>query len=221
MEANVSTYLQYGSAHNLRAFFNAIVPNATIDFDAWYREYFDLRYCGHDGLIWWGEYLGQQPYVTVENTYKNISWVADESQKDTIINSAFWKKNLSPNNFNNGNWYNEQKHIEYFSDEEFRIILINAWLKTYWACTLGNLYDFLNNFFKVSDYNPFPTIEWNIVTITRPNLPEFWWLEYKPSFDADSNRWNSLFTQKKPNGDSIILPVPNDVEWGIRLMEAA
>lgn len=210
--ANVSTYLQYGSAYNLKTLLNAIADNTTIDFDAWFRKYFDLRVCGKDGLVWWGEYLNQQQYITVKKLFKNITTNAF----DATVFAEFYV----PDNFNDGNWYNNQSGLAFFSDEEFRLILMNAWLKTYYGCTIGNLYEFLSNFFKRLPNMPFKDTQWEINTITRPNLPEFWEINYYPAFTGDSGKWEALFQEKKSNGDSLILPIPNDVEWKLQLLGA-
>src|SRR5574343_126691 len=208
---DVATYFQYDKANNLKTLLNKIAENASIDFDEWFRKYFYLRYCNHDGLTWWGQYLNQEQYILVPDPqYKIIL---------NKLNQAYFNLHHSPITFNHGNLYNGKMILVEFTNEEFRLILMNAWLKTYYACTIGNLYMFLSDFFKKLPDMKYKDTKWYITTIARENAPDFWWIEYYPAFAPEDEKWAELFRSRRAGGDSVIMPIPNDVQWDVRLKE--
>lgn len=230
MEFDVKTYVQYDKATKFKILMNALLRDSWLDFDAFFDKYFNLLNFDGDswGLRWWGSphMLDMQQYIAISKYYENISWNILDKQSQSYI--AF----KTPNNFNNGNWNGGQKILQYFDDKEYRQILINKYKKTYYSCALGNLFIFLNSFFD--DYNKYYSkhdetklkrISFHIEVIRRYKtdgnpLPSFWRIHHDVKFDDDAKKnlmWIALFEKKTTDGDSLILPIPMNVEWEMTL----
>lgn len=234
----IPLYAQYGEAECLQRFINKLVPNCIIDREQFYNDKFNLLTCDGEGLDFWGELLGQprsiySPYIS------NIIGYAP-----TPVNLKY-PEQTSIRPFNQltrsydgiGTYYNNQVVKTDFTDAEYRIVLINAFILQYTACTLGNLIDYLYYFFNFANrtqikslyqaeyqvleskyYNPNYDMKWRVDVVNLANGYEKWVIYYdKPFVEApDKQNWLLLFSQHVGYGGSRIMPIPIDVQWELK-----
>ena len=229
---DIQVYPQYTNATKFKTLMNAIIRDSWLNFEDFFNLKFNLLTCDHEGLEWWGNQhiLDMQQYITIPKYRRNIT-----TNYFSGADTPFWVLCKTPNNFNNGNWYNNQVVLKYFRDEEYRQILLNKFKKTYYSCTLGNLFIFLNKFFQyynfVDDKDHIidnqeaeyrKTIKFRIEVTRRINdkgtpTTSFWTLYHDKPFSVDypdkNEMWVELFNKKSNDGDSLILPIPMNVEW--------
>lgn len=222
LESNIKFYVQFTNSERMKKLFNQLVNDSWLDFDAIFMQKFNLFTCDNWGLQWWGnrDMLDMPQYIPIRDMYQNIT---TNFVHRPVTEDSYWEKYETPANFFRGNWYNNQKIVKYFNDEDYRIILINKFKQTYYACTLGNLYEFLNSFFqRLPDTDIKKNIKFKIKVERRTYngnpIPSFWRIIYNHDFDnnAEINEmWVELFKKTNSSGNSIIMPIPNDVQWDI------
>ena len=133
--SNILTSAQYNNAYNFKTLMNALIRDSWLNFDSFFNEYFNLFTCNNWGLQFWGSkhMLNMPQYISTRKLYRNITTnILDRTSPYYIVAKT-------PDNFNNlpekhedykkqgGNWYNNQQSIEFFTDEEYREILINKY----------------------------------------------------------------------------------------------